>query len=380
MIPQILHTTISPCENERRIFNQAFTALKNSYSVKILALKTPDVPEVSLLGNIEIRRISINNWEGGKLKFINFNIKLFFILLKEKYTILHVHDLWVFPASALSAIFRGKPLIYDAHEFASGLEIFNTKRLSGWIWKLCERILIRRAEVIITINEQHKKLFLNKYRKIPLPYVIMNLPFRERNSIPNQMLDFSDRKNMVIYQGILKKGRGLKNTIKSIQSVNRGILGIIGHGELEYELRQLVSDLNLEEKVRFYGKISWDKLLSESQKAKAGIVLFEPLSENYKYAAPNKFFEYVMAGTPLIASKIPSFEYFISKFEVGLLVDPDSLDQISEAINKLLTDKFLWNRLHKNCLEAREIWNWETQEDKLIDIYNSFEYPIINYK
>ena len=329
-IPQILHTTISPCENERRIFNQALTALKNSYGVKILALKTPDLPEISLLGDIEIRRISINNWKGGKLKFINFNIKLFFMILKEKFSILHVHDLWIFPAAAFSAIFKRKPLIFDAHELGSELEIFNTKQLSGWIWKLLERILIRRAKVMIVINEQHKKLFLEKYKKIPSPYVIMNFPFRERNSISVQTLNFSERKNMVIFQGILKKGRGLNNIIKSMRTVNSGTLGLIGHGELEDELRQLVIDLNLEDKVKFYGKVSWDRLVLESQKVRVGIVLFEPLSANYKYAAPNKFFEYVMAGTPLIASKIPSFECFISEFEVGLLVDPYSPDRLAD--------------------------------------------------
>ena len=80
----------------------------------------------------------------------------------------------------------------------------------------------------------------------------------------------------------------------------------------------------------------------------------------------------MMAGTPLIASDIPTFRQFNSEFEVAILVDPSKITQISEAMNTLLTDEGRWNRLNQNCLQAREYWNWEAQEQILIDIYRKF--------
>jgi glycosyltransferase involved in cell wall biosynthesis len=97
--------------------------------------------------------------------------------------------------------------------------------------------------------------------------------------------------------------------------------------------------------------------------------LFEPLSLNYTYASPNKYFEYVMSGTPLVASDIPTFRALNEEFEVAILVDPFTPKSIAKEVEQLLTDRKLWERLHQNCLRARKKWNWKVQEDKLLDVY-----------
>ena len=103
---KILHTTISPCENERRIFNQAKTAYHNGAQVEILALKTPELSEISFFKEIMIKRIYIPFWRRGPLKFILFNIRLVISLLRSHYQILHAHDIWVMPGSVLANIFK----------------------------------------------------------------------------------------------------------------------------------------------------------------------------------------------------------------------------------------------------------------------------------
>jgi glycosyltransferase involved in cell wall biosynthesis len=197
----------------------------------------------------------------------------------------------------------------------------------------------------------------------------MNYPSREDNMLGNRLRGFQNREEIVLFQGILKEGRGLRAIIKSMQDLNKGQLHLIGDGDLEEELHQLIKSHQLEKAIQMKGKISWDKLLLETQNARAGLVLFEPLSENYTYASPNKFFEYVMAGTPVIASAIPTFKEFNRQFEVAILVDPSNIKEISRAIQILLTQKEKWDSYHQNCLEAREIWNWEAQEESLVELY-----------
>ncbi len=366
---KIVHATINPCQDERRIFSEALTAARNGYRVEIFALKIPDIEETTVLSDIIIQRIPVKYWRGGPLKFITFNWKLFWKLLGEDFSILHVHDLWVLPATAVVSIFKKCKLVYDSHEFARGLEIFQQKHLSGKVWALTEKLLIKRVDVVLTINSYHKQLFLETYPRIPEPEVIMNFPSRRSILNYNNLPKFQGRRNIVLYQGIFKNHRGLKQLIKAMVNVNSGSLELIGSGEIENSLRELVKILGINDKVIFRGRINWDQLLTQSSNAKAGLVLFEPVGLNYQYASPNKFFEYVMAGTPVIVSNIIPFQDFISSYEVGILVDLASEDSIALAIEKLLTDEKNWLKYHQNCLKAREVWNWELQEQKLIDLY-----------
>jgi glycosyltransferase involved in cell wall biosynthesis len=198
----------------------------------------------------------------------------------------------------------------------------------------------------------------------------MNLPSRKDNRLEDTLKGFQDRDEVVLFQGILKEGRGLREIVKAMIGVKHGKLYLIGEGDLERELRQLIESNRLQKCVQLRGKVGWELLLLETQKARAGLVLFEPRSENYSYASPNKFFEYVMAGTPVIASTISTFQEFNQEFEVAILVDPSNIEEISETIQTFLSNRERWNIIHQNCLRAREKWNWEAQEQTLLNLYS----------
>ena len=367
----ILHTTISPCDNERRIFNEAISAGKQGYQVGIVALKTPELPASSQLDGIRLERISIKRWQGGPLKFLAFNLKLFRRLLGYDFRVLHCHDLWVLPASAAAACWRRSRLVYDAHEFYRGLEIFLRKKVAGFIWAITEWIFIKKVDTLISINRYHAELFRNTYPALSCIDILFNFPSLAAIALTEQPLLFRERENKVVFQGILKAGRALPELIEAMGSVAGGRIEFLGHGEIENELQQLTARKNLQDRIIFRGKKDWNSLLQETQKARAGLVLFQPRSKNYAYATPNKFFEYVMAGTPVIASDIATFRDLNAEFEVAVLVSPESIPDISKAITLLLTDAERWNRLHENCLQARKKWNWEAQEKVLIDIYRN---------
>lgn len=370
----ILHTTISPCENERRIFNQCFSATGKGFTVKIFALQMPGLSLHEEKRGVSIDRISIKKWKKGFRKFLSFNFKLLWNLLRSDFKILHAHDLWVLPASATAAAVKRKKLIYDAHEFYRGLEIFTQKPLSGKIWRFAERLFIRRVDAVLTVNLFHAEFYRQAYPQIIAPLVIRNFPRKNDFQEEKKYLLFSNRPAVILYQGILKTGRGLEKIVRMLPKMKNVRLEIIGYGEMEARLKSLVTELKLEKRVIFRGKIDWNKLLLETQKAKAGLVLFEPINTNYQYASPNKLFEYVMAGTPVVASRIPTFEKFFSEFEVGILVNPDSEEEIRQAVQKLLWDENIWRKFHRNCLKAREVWNWELQEKKLLELYRNLSF------
>lgn len=369
---KIIHTTISPCDNERRIFNQALSASRQGFEVEIIALKTPDLPETALMESVVMSRLPIRRWRGGWLKFLTFNLRLLGKLLRTDFDILHDHDLWVLPGSAAAAVLKRRPLIYDAHELGTELEVFRRKKFSRKIWALLEWLFIGCADELVTINRHHADLFQKKYSRIPAPVVLLNFPRLGAGRPDASLPGFSAREKAALFQGVYKGGRALQQIVRAAQKLDKGKIDFFGFGEMEEELRQFARELRVEAKVVFHGKISWEKMPENARKYRAGLVLFEPDSVNYRYAAPNKFFEYVMAGTPVIASDIPTFRDFVSEFEVGLLVNPHSVEEIARAIKTLLSDEKKWIRYHQNCSQARKVWNWETQEEKLNALYAKF--------
>jgi glycosyltransferase involved in cell wall biosynthesis len=213
----IVHLTISPCDHERRIFNQAISASHKGYSVKIIALKTPDLPSEEQLQGIPLARLYIKKWKGGPLKFLSFNWKLWLYIRKMEFKILHVHDIWVLPAAVLANLLKNRKVVYDAHEYIRGLEIFTTKKISGAFWKFTERILIKKIHALVTINEDHQKFYLKHYPGVQSSVVINNYPHLTQTNSSSENRGFSDREKVIIFQGILKRGRGLLQVIEVMQ-------------------------------------------------------------------------------------------------------------------------------------------------------------------
>ena len=364
----IVHVTISDCRSERRIFNQAFSGKEWGYPVKIVALKTPAAPSRETIRGVSVERISITHPDGGPRKFLEFNFRAFKFLLKTPASLIHAHDLWVLPATALAAQIKRLPLVYDAHEFYRGLRIFQEKPISGLLWQQTESLLIRRVNALIAVNAHHQRLYRKLFPNVP-SLVLLNVPHYLGNT---GVLPYTSRPPVIIYQGLFRPGRGLEHIIPAYSRVSQGELWFVGTGELEEQLKSQAKEFGIEDRVTFWGFQPYDRILSLTQQARAGLVLFRGDHINYRYASPNKFFEYVQAGTPVIATDIPTFRQFFTQFQVGDLVDENELtDHLAQLMQKYITDPHYGEHKHQQCLQARKVWNWEEESSKLKQLYRS---------
>ena len=101
-----------------------------------------------------------------------------------------------------------------------------------------------------------------------------------------------------------------------------------------------------------------------------GITLFENNGLNNYYSLGNRFFDYIQAGIPQVCVAYPAYKKIIEQFEVAVLIDDLSSQSIANALNSILNDKALQEKLRANCLEAREVYNWQNEEKKLVRYYH----------
>lgn len=137
------------------------------------------------------------------------------------------------------------------------------------------------------------------------------------------------------------------------------------------QLKQLIRDNKAENQVELKGMLSPADLWAISQTAYIGLGVAEKTGINQYLALPNKFFDYIHAGLPQIAMNFPEYQKINHQFEVALLLEDISPERIAEAVNNLLQDTVLYQRLRQNCLHARQVLNWQQEEKRLLDFYQS---------
>jgi glycosyltransferase involved in cell wall biosynthesis len=136
-------------------------------------------------------------------------------------------------------------------------------------------------------------------------------------------------------------------------------------------LKQLIKNNGVENKVELKGMLSPGELLVASQKATLGLCIAENTGINQYLALPNKFFDYIHAGLPQIAMNFPEYVRINQQFEVAVLIADTDPKRIADTVNNLLHDDVLYHRLRENCLKARQVLNWQQEEKKLLDFYQS---------
>jgi glycosyltransferase involved in cell wall biosynthesis len=295
----------------------------------------------------------------GKLFYIEFNIRLLFFLLVQKFDAVNAVDLDTAPAALLAAKIKNKLLIYDAHElFTEVPEVVNRPFIKK-IWELVERILIPRTNLAYTVSQSIADFFSQKYHQ-PF-YVIRNVPVL----VAKKTLT---KERAIIYQGALNEGRGLEFLIQSMKDIDAQ-LWIAGDGDVSNKLKKMVLELKLDKKIFFLGKLSPEKLVEKTQQAIAGFNALEPKGLSYYYSLSNKTFDYIHAEIPQVISAFPEMKKLNEQFGFAIEIEHVSPTEISTAFNRLLSDEQLCETLSKNCRIAKQTLNWHNESQQLKKLY-----------
>lgn len=300
----------------------------------------------------------------GILFYAEYNLRLLFFLLQTKATIYAAIDLDTLLPNTIVARLKNKLLFFDAHEYFTETPEVTNRPLVKFFWQSIANACIPLCNKAYTVGPALANIFSNQYG---LPFqVVKNVPVWSEPTLTHA--NKTDTK-IILYQGALNQSRGLEEAIMAMHQINNAVLHIAGEGDLSNELRQLVITQNLSNKVVFLGYLKPADLANATRKAYLGLNLLKYEGESYYYSLANKFFDYIMHGKPQICADFPEYLALNSQYQVAIPT-PCNIKKIADNINKLLADEQLYNNMQQQCLLAAKTFNWQIEQQVLINLYN----------
>ncbi|MGZ3899160.1 MAG: glycosyltransferase [Bacteroidia bacterium] len=341
--------------------------------------------DVILIGRVLPASLPLPNWgfktirmnllfKNGPLFYLFFNLRLFFKLLLLKTDLLFANDLDTLLPNYLVSKLKHIPLVYDSHElFTEVPELLNSP-FKKKIWLSIEKRIVPKLKNCITVNSSIAKILQDKYN-VPF-HVIRNIPSQIQTKIKlsRQDLKMPGDKKIIILQGAgINIDRGAEELIDAMEQVNNAVLYIIGSGDVWPVLEKKINEKKLENKVILVKKIPKEQLMAYTQNADLGVSIDKNTNPNYFNSLPNKIFDYLHAGIPILASRLPEIEKIISHYKVGVFIDSHNPKEIAETINRLF-DSTLLDHLKKNTIAAARELNWESERQKYLNIIKQVNY------
>jgi glycosyltransferase involved in cell wall biosynthesis len=359
-LKRIVFTVTNDLSYDQRMQRICNSLATNGYNVLLVGRK--------LNSSVELKNESYRQkrlycfFSKGFLFYAEYNLRLFFFLLFIKMDAVCAIDLDTILTCYCITELRGKKRIYDAHELFTEMKEVITRPLIKKFWARVEKFMAPEFKFGYTVSYSIAEEFKKRYN---VSYdVIRNIP------IKRSMESTTVNNKIILYQGAVNEARGLENLVAAMQQVN-AILHIYGDGNIYKKIESLVKATSLEEKVILKGKVVPGKLHVITQQSYIGINLVEPLGLNQLYSLANKFFDYMHAGIPQVTMNFPEYKKINDEYKIAILINSVDTKEIAAALNLLMQDNVLYNELKNNCSVARELFNWQQEEKKLISFYKN---------
>ncbi len=348
---------------DTRVMN-LYASLKNlNYKIKIVSFEWLQRKENPQL-NSEIKLFNIRRRPSllFYLSFVFHTVKEFLFCRCDYF---FAEDVFTLPIAALLKKIKKFKIIYDSRELYPFLAGLKGKNKNQEFVAHIEKKNIYSTDRVLVTGEMDKE-FLEDYYKIDNVLLQRNLPLKREIKRKNLHEEFKIPEGdfILIYQGVLLKGRGITLIIKALKYLDNVKFLILGEGDFKEEFELFAKENKVSEKVIFAGRVNQTELLNYTAGGDVGLAVIENLSKSYYYALPNKLFEYIAAGVPQIVSALPQMKGIVEKFGTGLVVEDLSPENIANVIKNLLASKERLAEYKDNCAKAFEELNWEKEFSK----------------
>lgn len=293
--------------------------------------------------------------------------KSLWVLRRVNVEFVNPHSLSVLPAAVMLKIFKGAKVIYDAHELET--ERWGLAGGRKFVAKLMERTLMPFVSKIIVVGPSIGEWYRNAYRGKQV-YVVRNIPHiaaqeRRDPTLLRKLIAAPQNAIVFLYQGLFAEGRGIKMMLQAFSETRNPLLHCVfmGTGPLEPLIREAADRAG---NIHMIPPVDPDQVLTYACGADVGLCIIEDCCLSYRYSLPNKFFEYITAGLPLVVFPCPDQVEIVSKYSNGWVVD--------ESVPALLAflDRFTHEELQnkKECASTSKTeFDWETDARQYAEIF-----------
>ena len=372
MAKKVIISVISDLATDQRIHRSASTLHEQGFEVEVIGRKLPGsmaMPERPY----QTKRFNL--WfHKGPFFYLLYNCRLFWYLMFSKADVLFSNDLDTLTANYYIAKWKKLPLVYDSHEYFTGVpELVNRHRKRN-IWKSIERKMVPKVDVMFTVNESIAGLYKEELgvkaivlRNVPEYFEVVNV---DKTKL-RQELNLPVNKSIYILQGSgINIQRGAEEMVEAMQFISSGVLLIIGGGDVIELLKSMLKQLHLEEKVLIKSKMPQQELRKFTLAADVGLSLDKDLSINYRFSLPNKLFDYIHAGLPVLASDLPEVKRIVEHYNVGMIAKSHDPKELAILLQQMTVDTQQMDQWKHNALLAAKELHW--QKEKLV-LINEFQ-------
>ncbi len=365
-----------------RVMRAAMALIEAGFTVIILDIEDdPTRPIEEDIGGVHVKHIVKPGWlkhiHFGPLRLIKSAQKLVYTtlhLIRMPADIYHAHDDNALAACYIAARWHRKPLVFDAHEFP--LIALKDRR---WLRMLLTSLftqMVRSCAGVITVSSPIAQEICNLYH-VQHVSLIRNLPVYQapsKNDRLQQFLGLNSNVRIALYQGNIDPKRGLDKLIHAAKFLDRDIVIVMmgkGVGVTPSQLNSLIICEGVSDRVKILPPVPYAELLDWTASADIGLNVLPPdYSFSIRMCLPNKFFEYLMAGLPVLSSQLPAVAEVINTYDVGCIVPSLEPEDIGAAINAMLANHIALARMRYSALNAvRQDLYWEKESQHLVHLY-----------
>jgi len=363
---KVIVSVTSDLVSDNRVHKVCTTLHNMSFQVLLVGRKLPKSLPIETR-SYKVKRFNLLFIKGPQF-YASYNFRLFLFLLFSKFDILLSNDLDTLPANFLVSKFKNKPLVYDSHEYFTEVpELINRPRVKT-VWEWLEKKMVPKIKYAFTVCNSIAKIYEEKYGT--LFKVVRNIPLSANNILSKEKIDNPNK--IILYQGAINIGRGLEQAILAMRFIENAKLIIAGDGDINTDLEKLVIKENLQSKIEFTGRLPLAELTKLTSKADLGLSIEEDLGLNYRFALPNKLFDYIHAQVPVLITNLPEMAAIVNQFQIGEITESLDPRHLAEKIIDALQNKEKRQLWKTNLLLAAKELTWENEEKVIQEIFERF--------
>lgn len=370
---RVVMTVSNDLATDQRVQRVCTSLAQQGYEVLVIGRKLPS----SLTFNpsdYKVKRMSL--WfNRGPLFYAELNIRLFFILLCLRCSVIHANDLdTLLPAWLVSKI-RRKHLVYDTHEYFTGVPEIQKRPVVKAVWKRIEKFIFPKLKHVFTVNESIADLYRNDYGNKGI-HIMRNIPPAHVNIVVADDLVAGLPNNCfrIILQGNgINIDRGGEEAVQMMQYLDDCVLLIAGSGDVIPRLKQMVQELGITNRVLFFDRMPYAKLLGLTARCDLGLSLDKDTNINYRFSLPNKVFDYLRAGIPVLASDLLEVRRIVETHQTGWLTAELSPKALADQIQRIKNDSNTYAHVCSGLRKASRELCWENECKALLSLYKGFE-------